>query len=244
MGNDFYFVIGIVMAAGFIQGLSGFGSAIIAIPLLSFFLDMHTAVPLVTMLGIIIGLINTRELIQHSQYRRLAPLIISALVGIPIGVIFITSMRESIVLLILAILLITYSLYSMRGLKIQLFSHRYFAYISGFFSGWLGATLSISGPPVIFYTTAQDWTAKEKKSLLTSYFLLVSILTAIGFYISGMLNDRVMILFGYSVIPLIVGTYLGIMAFNKMVSTYQTTIINLFVFCLGVILLLKLIVQS
>jgi uncharacterized membrane protein YfcA len=244
MDNDFYFVIGIVMAAGFIQGLSGFGSAIIAIPLLSFFLDMHTAVPLVTMLGIIIGLINTRELIQHSQYRRLAPLIISALAGIPIGVVFITSMRESIVLLILAILLISYSLYTMRGLKIQLFSHPYFAYVSGFFSGWLGATLSISGPPIIFYTTAQDWPAKEKKSLLASYFLLVSILTAIGFYISGMLNDRVMILFGYSVIPLIVGTYLGIMAFNKMVSTYQTTIINLFVFCLGIILLVKLIGQT
>lgn len=244
MNSEFYLIIGIVMAAGFVQGLSGFGSAIIAIPLLSFFLDIKTCVPLVTMLGIIIGLINTRELIQHNQYRRLKPLVVSALVGIPIGVIFIASMRESIVLFILSILLISYSLYTMRGLKIRLFSHRYFAYISGFFSGWLGATLSISGPPIIFYTAAQDWPVKEKKSLLATYFLLVSILTAIGFYISGMLNDRVMILFGYSVIPLIVGTYLGIMAFNKINGTYQTIVINLFVLGLGITLLLKLMIRS
>ena len=89
MDNSFYFIVGIVFAAGFIQGLSGFGSAIIAIPLLTFFLDVKTAVPLVIMLGIIIGLINTRELIQHNQARRLAPLILTALCGIPIGILFI-----------------------------------------------------------------------------------------------------------------------------------------------------------
>jgi len=228
------------MAAGFIQGLSGFGSAIIAIPLLSFFLDIKTSVALVIMLGIIIGLINTRELIQYGQARRLVPLIFGALLGIPVGVTFINSIRESVVLLILSILLIGYSLYTMSGFKIKLFSHKHFAYIAGFFSGWLGATLSINGPPVIFYTSAQNWSAKEKKSLLASYFLLVSILTAIGFYISGMLNDRVMILFGYSVIPLIVGTYLGIFTFNKMANTSQNTTINILVLVLGIILLVKL----
>lgn len=241
--SEIYLIISIVMAAGFIQGLSGFGSAIIAIPLLSFFLDIKTSVALVTMLGIIIGLINTRELIHHSQSRRLLPLVISALFGIPIGVIFITSMQENIVLFILSVLLITYSIYSFRGLKLHFLSHPYFAYASGFFSGWLGATLSISGPPIIFYTAAQDWSAKEKKSLLATYFLLVSILTAIGFYISGILNDRVMILFGYSVIPLIVGTYLGIMAFNKINTTYQNIVINLLVFGLGVTLLVKLLIE-
>lgn len=240
MNNELYLIILIVMAAGFIQGLSGFGSAIIAIPLLSFFLDIKTAVPLVIMLGIIIGLINTRELIHHNQYNRLAPLIIGALCGIPVGVVFISSMQENIVLFVLSILLITYSLYTMLGLKVRIFRQRLFAYIAGFFSGWLGATLSISGPPIILYTTAQNWSAKEKKSILATYFLLVSILTAIGFYVSGMLNDRVMILFGYSVIPLIVGTYLGIFAFNKLVSNYQSLIINLFVLSLGIILLVKL----
>jgi len=240
---DLYFVIAIVVTAGFIQGLSGFGGAIIAIPLLSFFLDIKTSVALVTMLSIIIGLINTRELFQYSQYRYLAPLLIGALVGIPIGVIFITAMRETVVLFILSILLIGYSLYTMRGIKIRLFSHRYFAYVAGFFSGWLGATLSISGPPVIFYASAQNWAVKEKKSLLSVYLLLVSIFTAIGFFINGMLNDRVMILFGYSVIPLIVGTYLGIIAFNKMVSSIQNKIINIIVLGLGVTLLVKLLLK-
>jgi hypothetical protein len=54
----------------------------------------------------------------------------------------------------------------------------------------------------------------------------------------------VMILFGYSVIPLIVGTYLGIMAFNKINGTYQTIVINLFVLGLGITLLLKLMIRS
>ncbi len=243
MTNELCLIAGIVMTAGFIQGLSGFGSAIIAIPLLSFFLDIKTSVALVTMLGIIIGLINTRELIQHSQIRRLRPLILSALAGIPAGVMFISSISESIVLTILAIVLIAYSLYTLRGLKIPLFGHPSFAYISGFFSGWLGATLSMSGPAIIFYTAAQNWPAKEKKSLLATYFLVVSILTAIGFYVTGMLNERVMILFGYSVIPLISGTYLGILAFNRIVNTYHNLIINVFVLGLGVSLLVRVILN-
>jgi len=242
MENNFYLIVCIVFAAGFIQGLSGFGSAIIAIPLLTFFLDVKTAVPLVVMLGIIIGLINSRELIQYNQTRLLAPLIFTALCGIPVGILFIKSVQESFVLLVLSILLISYSLYTLLGLKSRIFSHHIVGYLAGFFSGLLGATVSISGPPVILYATAQDWSAKEKKSLLATYFLLVTIFTAIGFYMSGLLNDEVMILFGYSVIPLIVGTYAGIFVFNTIGSSHQNILINLFVLVLGAILLVKTVV--
>ncbi|MEF2145901.1 MAG: hypothetical protein V3573_10680 [Desulfovibrionaceae bacterium] len=46
----------ITACAGFVQGLSGFGSVLLSLPLLSFFLPIKTVIPLVALLAFCINL--------------------------------------------------------------------------------------------------------------------------------------------------------------------------------------------
>ncbi len=48
-----YLFIGIIaFCAGFIQGLSGFGSVLLSLPLLALFLEVKTAIPLAALFGV------------------------------------------------------------------------------------------------------------------------------------------------------------------------------------------------
>ncbi|WP_404823691.1 sulfite exporter TauE/SafE family protein [Pseudodesulfovibrio thermohalotolerans] len=55
-------IILIVLAAAFLQGLTGFGFGLIALPLLGFFLSIKTSVPLMVLLALIISLYLTIRL--------------------------------------------------------------------------------------------------------------------------------------------------------------------------------------
>jgi hypothetical protein len=57
-------IVAIVALAGLTQGLSGFGSALVAVPLLALVLPMATLVPLVILLGTLVSLVNLLHLHQ------------------------------------------------------------------------------------------------------------------------------------------------------------------------------------
>ncbi|WP_456384925.1 TSUP family transporter, partial [Desulfolithobacter sp.] len=58
----------VFLAAGFVQGLTGFGSALVAIPLLSLLMDVKTAVPLCTLNGMIITMYLGWRLRNHLHW--------------------------------------------------------------------------------------------------------------------------------------------------------------------------------
>ena len=106
----------IVFVAGFIQGIVGFGSAMIAVSLLSVYLDIKLVIPLVALLSMIIVSIITFQLRNHFEYKKIHPLVIGSLVGIPLGAYFLKNMDGNIVRIILGILLTTYGIYQLLNL--------------------------------------------------------------------------------------------------------------------------------
>ena len=53
--TEIHFYLGAIMLmAGFIQGFSGFGSVLLSLPLLALFLDVKAAIPLTSMVGVVL----------------------------------------------------------------------------------------------------------------------------------------------------------------------------------------------
>lgn len=64
-------LIGIVfLLAGFIQGMTGFGSALVAIPLLSLFLDIKSAVPLCMLNSLVITSFLALKMRKHLDRKK------------------------------------------------------------------------------------------------------------------------------------------------------------------------------
>lgn len=69
----------ILLATGFIQGLTGFGMGPVAMPVLHLFLEVQTAVPLVTLSSVVITTTLAVQLRTDVSLLRIAPFCLAAI---------------------------------------------------------------------------------------------------------------------------------------------------------------------
>ena len=83
--NLYLAILLIFFLSSSVQGMTGFGSALVAMPLLSFFLDARTAVPLCALNSIVITGFLLYSLHQHLDVKKILPLCIAAIPGAILG---------------------------------------------------------------------------------------------------------------------------------------------------------------
>lgn len=215
-------VAGVMLFAGMVQGLAGFGSALVAIPLMALFLDMATAVPLMALTAALTAVINAVHLRRVMRWRPLVPLLGGYVVGTPLGLYFLVFAPEALVLGLLGILLSVYAATALAGRVPDYHWIRERAVALGTVSGALGAAFSTNGPPIILHVSSQDWPADVKKAVLSMFFVSSSVIT-VGAFIAGGLISATTVQLALRAIPaLIVGTVLGITVYRRIsVKGYQ-----------------------
>jgi uncharacterized membrane protein YfcA len=121
--TTYVFLLAVTFLAGLIQGLSGFGSVLLSLPVLILFLDVKTAIPLVALIALALNVQLLIQLRQHLEWRRVYPLLAGTLLGVPAGVFLLKHLDTSLIQIVLGAVLIGYALYgltfrgSMRGIR-------------------------------------------------------------------------------------------------------------------------------
>jgi uncharacterized membrane protein YfcA len=162
----------IVFFAIFTQSVTGFGLALVSMPLLSALLGIQTAAPLVALFGIVAEvtlLIYYRHAFNLKVVWRLA---VASIIGIPLGVWTLRNVDERIVLTVLGLVVGGYALYALLNLRLPAIKQPVWAYSVGFVAGILGGAYNTAGPPVIVYGNCRQWPPAEFKSNLQGFFLL------------------------------------------------------------------------
>lgn len=146
----------IVFAGHLVKGVSGFGSALFAVPLLLLFLDVRFVTPTFLLFdftsGILLATANWR-----SIDRRLLLLLLSGMVvGTGIGTWVLLSFDHRILKRILGVLVTGWALAMLFSREpgspaAERAAGSALAPVSGFLGGLLGATFSVNGPPIIIY---------------------------------------------------------------------------------------------
>jgi uncharacterized membrane protein YfcA len=75
----------IIFVAFFIRSLTGFGSALISMPLLALLFGLKFALPLITLFEVGISLLLIKSVYQRISKPTLTPMIIGAIVGVALG---------------------------------------------------------------------------------------------------------------------------------------------------------------
>jgi len=146
-------VMTILGISAFIRSAIGFGDALVAMGLVTSWIGLQTATPLVALVGTVIS-----SVILAAQWRQLnlqtaVPLVISTLLGIPIGLVLLKLAPESLAQAVLGVLLIAYGAYGLLGLKLPVVTTDRFASLFGFVAGILGGAYNTNGPLVVVYGT-------------------------------------------------------------------------------------------
>jgi len=108
----------IVFAGFFVRGMSGFGSSLIAMPLLAFVMPIHTAVPMMALLVVVLfGFLIMRDR-RDVIWREVWLLLVPTLIGVTAGIYLFSSLENRLLLKCLGVVTIAYAVYSLVVLAI------------------------------------------------------------------------------------------------------------------------------
>lgn len=181
-------VLLILFIAALIRSALGFGEALVAVPLLAFCLPLKVAAPLAVLVSITIASIVIVQDWKKIHLRSTVWLVLSTLVGIPVGLWFLTSGHPREVKAALALIIIAFSAYSLTGRTlIELRrDNRGWLLVFGFCAGVLGGAYGMNGPPLAIYGAMRRWSAQHFRATLQAYFLPASIIGMGGYWLAGL----------------------------------------------------------
>ncbi|MBW6486399.1 MAG: sulfite exporter TauE/SafE family protein [Syntrophobacterales bacterium] len=183
----------VVFASALVRTVSGFGNALVAMPLLALTgIGMKTATPLVALLSLVLAvcilLQNWKDVDLRSAWRLLA----ATALGIPLGTFVVKSAYEDVGKILLALIIIGFSGYSLAKPQLDALKKEWLAYPFGFIAGILGGAYNSNGPPVVIYGTLRRWRPDEFRATLQGYFLPSSIIIVAGHGIGGLWSPAVL----------------------------------------------------
>jgi uncharacterized membrane protein YfcA len=206
-----YILYGIFVCffAGLITGITAFGFALVAVPLLILFFDPKVAIPIVTINSTLTGMYLFFELRKMMQLKKIIPLIIGGIIGLPFGVYILAVLDKDNLKISVGALITVFAVLLALGIKRKIKSEKYASVLVGMISGLLKGSTSLSGPPLVLFFIIQDQEKEVFRANLTGYFLIMGTLAVIALAIGKLVSLNVLEYSAWFVVPTIFGTWLG-----------------------------------
>jgi uncharacterized membrane protein YfcA len=235
------YVLSVLFLATVIRSAFGFGEALVAVPLLVLRIPVTTAAPLAVLVSITVAGIIILQDWRHIHFRSAGGLLLATLFGIPLGLFLLTAANEHVLKLILALLLLLFSLYSLTARsKLHLEKdHPAWLLVCGFLAGILGGAFGMNGPPLAIYGALRRWSPQHFRATLQAYFLPASVLGLIGYALTGLWAVAVTRLYIFSLPVVLIAILIGRVINRRLKGDHFLTWIYLALVAIGLLLLVE-----
>ncbi len=174
-------------AAGFVAGLTGLGTAMVALSLWLFAVSPTEAVPLSLLLSVTVHIV-TLALIRHGiQWPRLWPFLLGGLIGLPAGIYLLPYLDAQTAKLCLGLFLVSYCLYGLLVRdppRVTWGGRRADAGI-GSIGGFLGGLAGLAGGVPTVWTGLRGWSKDESRGVYQPFNLAILATAAVGHALAG-----------------------------------------------------------
>jgi len=201
--------------AGLVRGFSGFGAAMIFLPLAGVVVPPAVAVPLLFAADNLATLHITVPAFRRCTWSEILPLAAGATLTIPLGVLLLVSvdpetMRWAISLLILAAVALLASGWRLR----RALSPAGTAAVGGL-TGLAGGAASLYGPPMILFWLGGPSAAAQVRENIYAVFGLLSVVAGITQWLNGLLSATVLREALFLLPVYVLGTTVGARLFGR-----------------------------
>lgn len=222
----FLLVIAGTMAAGIVRGLSGFGSALIVIPILSIFFGPAIGVPVLTLLDVVLTVPLLPSAFRRCRWREVLPLAIAAAVSVPLGTQILilvdgNLLRRAIALIIIAFVVVMASGWRYHGKSGPLLNLGV-----GACAGAMSGAIGISGPPVILFWLGGPSDMSTVRANVIAFFGLLEVATIASYWLNHLFTGEVLALTLVLAPAYAIALWLGARAF-RLVSERLFRIVSL-----------------
>ena len=189
--NDIAYVVLVVALTALLQAISGFGFALLAVPLFALRVDVHEAVVLSSCIGTISSGWQTYFLRKDVVGDTAKRYILASLVGVPIGFGMFVLLSDQIlrVMVGIAVLFGTAVVAFGRELKVK----RAWERGLGVLSGALLIATSTNGPPIVLALQAQRMPMLEFRATLARIFFVTGVISVLLFLVAGKIEGSVIL---------------------------------------------------
>jgi uncharacterized membrane protein YfcA len=229
-------VLAVLFFATFIRSALGFGEALIAVPLLALSMPVQVAAPLAVLVSITVAVVVVIQDWRHVHFRSAGYLVLATLFGIPLGLLLLKTVPESVVKSILGAFIIAFAIYSLTGRKPELHNDR-LAPLFGFTAGIFGGAYGMNGPPLVVYGVLRRWQPAQFRATLQGYFLIASIVGMAGYAATGLWTRTVSNYFLLSLPLALIAVFLGHAIHRRLSSSRFLICVNVGLAVIGVLLL-------
>lgn len=155
------------LAGGFVSGLAGFGTALMALGIWLYVLPPSLAVPLVLVCSVIAQTATLPSMWRTFDLDLVWPFIIGGLAGVPVGTLLIAHADPQIFNLSVGVLLLVFptALYFQRQPMAFRFGGKPADAGIGFAGGILGGLAGLSGPLPILWASVRGWGKEERRGV-------------------------------------------------------------------------------
>jgi uncharacterized membrane protein YfcA len=159
------------LAGGFVSGLAGFGTALMALGIWLYVLPPTLAVPLVLTCSVIAQVSTLPSIWRTIDFRLVWPFILCGLAGVPIGIFLIARADPAVFKLTIGVFLLVFpvALFLQRKPMAIAFGGKWADGAVGFAGGILGGLAGLSGPLPTLWASVRGWGKDERRGIFQTF---------------------------------------------------------------------------
>ena len=193
-GPTLLFLIASALTAGLARGFSGFGGALIFVPLASAAVGPRLAAPLLLVVDAAAAAGLIPDAWRRAARREVGTMAVGAAFGVPLGAWLLTrtdplTVRWALAVMVAGLLLLLISGWRYRGRRTASL-----AVGVGGLAGLLSGSAQVGGPPVVAYWLSSATRADVVRANVVLYFAVSSVFSGLVYFAGGLITESVLAL--------------------------------------------------
>jgi len=218
------------LAGGFVNGLTGFGTALTALGIWLYAVPAPVAATLIILCSVVSQLQTLPMIWRTILWRRVLIFVAPGLIGVPIGTLLLPHIDTRVFRIVIGSFLVIYSAYVLarRSPMNSDWGGRGGDGVVGFCGGVLGGLAGLSGVLPAVWTDLRGWTKEQRRAVLQTFNIAILAFALVSHAVSGFLTRQVLIAAIAALPGTICGARLGGFVYRRLADlTFQRVIMAL-----------------
>lgn len=198
-----------ILLAATLRGLTGFGFAIAAVPLLSLFMAPLRAVPMVICLQGAAGLFDLRPALRECDRPSLKWLIVGTLLATPLGIFALRAIPDPVARLAIAFISVLAIMAVASGRSLPATPRPPATMAVGMLAGLCNGLAAMPGPPVVAFYMALPVSRTRVRASCLVFFVVTAAIGAFSAAWLGLIDRDTLVAAAFALPLMFVGTRLG-----------------------------------
>lgn len=202
--------IPVLILAYVIRGITGFGSGLIAVPLLALQLPLTTVVPLILLTDFTASLALGGLHLKKVAWDEIRRLLLAGAIGVLIGVTLLVNLPRESLLIALGTVVILFALRNLLARQTQLPPiSQHWTWPTGLVGGTISALFGTGGPPYVMYLTRRIFDKGIMRATLSGLFFFEALVRVGVFTATGVLTMETFWLFALALPVTLIALWIG-----------------------------------